>query len=409
MAGILLLCLLLCLITVWRIKYISIQTGIRGSNPKRSRHSVRNVLLGIQFFICWLFVVFTAALYLQADKTGSTLFHTLTEKEKSEIISIPLDCRFMKNDEKLALIERISRHPSITDKLPADINYLNGLSGTGMYTEKGNRDSYIEVNIMNISSNFFEFMNIPILSGHTLKTDEQMVADHKLVEHMGKDLLGMTLYNYEDGYTVCGICSDFIADTYNQSQGFIFLPCKFNDYVGHCYMKCKPGRVEEVKSFIEATLKESFPPSIQPRISTLLEDIHQAQAIENKMKGIILFFSFVSLIITLLGVYSAITLDTERRQKEVAIRKVNGAGLKQIILLFARMYIYLLAFSAIVAFPLCYIILQLWKKMYIVFFNDGPLFWIAIFMGVAAITILTIIFRILKIAKSNPAEVIKNE
>ena len=167
--------------------------------------------------------------------------------------------------------------------------------------------------------------------------------------------------------------------------------------------------MEEVKSFIEETLKESFPPSIQPRISTLLDDIHQEQAIENKMKGIIFFFSFVSLIITLLGVYSAITLDTERRQKEVAIRKVDGAGLKQIILLFARMYIYLLAFSAIIAFPICYVVFQLWKNMYIVFFNDGPLFWTSIFMGVAAITILTIIFRILKIAKTNPAEVIKNE
>ncbi len=45
---------------------------------------------------------------------------------------------------------------------------------------------------------------------------------------------------------------------------------------------------------------------------------------ETKFKNITLFFSIVSLIITLLGVYSAITLDTERRQKEVAIRKING-------------------------------------------------------------------------------------
>ena len=146
-------------------------------------------------------------------------------------------------------------------------------------------------------------------------------------------------------------------------------------------------------------LEENLPPSIQLHISTLQEDIHQAQAIENNMKGIIL--------ITLLGVYSAITLDTERRQKEVAIRKVNGAGLKQIIILFARTYIYQLVLSATMAFPLCYAILQLWKNMYIVFFNDGPLFWISIF--VAVITTLTIIFRILKIARTNPAEVIKNE
>ena len=101
-------------------------------------------------------------------------------------------------------------------------------------------------------------------------------------------------------------------------------------------------------------LEENLPPSIQLHISTLQEDIHQAQAIENNMKGIILFFSFVSLIITLLGVYSAITLDTERRQKEVAIRKVNGAGLKQIIILFARTYIYQLVLSAaLYVMPYC--------------------------------------------------------
>ena len=110
-------------------------------------------------------------------------------------------------------------------------------------------------------------------------------------------------------------------------------------------------KAEEVEAFVKKMLEENLPPSIQLHISTLQEDIHQAQAIENNMKGIILFFSFVSLIITLLGVYSAITLDTERRQKEVAIRKVNGAGLKQIIILFARTYIYQLVLSATMAFP----------------------------------------------------------
>ena len=72
-----------------------------------------------------------------------------------------------------------------------------------------------------------------------------MVADRKLVERIKKDLLGTTLYNYQDSYTVCGICSDFVADTYNQSQGFVFLPCDFKYYVGHCYLKCVPGKAEE--------------------------------------------------------------------------------------------------------------------------------------------------------------------
>jgi hypothetical protein len=241
---------------------------------------------GYPIFICWLFIVFTVALYLQANKTGSTLFNTLTEKEKSEIISIPMDYRFMKNDEKLALIERISQHPDIKDKMLTDINYLKGISGTSMQTEKDNRESSLEVNIMNVPNNFFEFMNIPILSGHVLKTNSDMVADRKLVERIKKDLLGTTLYNYQDSYTVCGICSDFVADTYNQSQGFVFLPCDFKYYVGHCYLKCVPGKAEEVEAFVKKMLEENLPPSIQLHISTLQEDIHQAQAIENNMKGI---------------------------------------------------------------------------------------------------------------------------
>ena len=152
-----------------------------------------------------------------------------------------------------------------------------------------------------------------------------------------------------------------------------------------------------------------MPSSVEPKISTLLKDIEYYQSLENNLKGIILFFSIVCLVITLLGVYSAITLDTERRQKEVAIRKVNGAGLKEIILLFTRLYLWMLSISFVIAAPIIYLILQLWKQMYLVFFNDGILYWGGILLGVTIITALTVIFRILKIARINPATIIKSE
>ena len=148
---------------------------------------------------------------------------------------------------------------------------------------------------------------------------------------------------------------------------------------------------------------------METRTKTFLDEIKESQDFENKLKDIILFFSIVCLIITLLGVYSAITLDTERRQKEVAIRKVNGAGLKEIILLFARLYIWVLGISAAIALPIVYLIIQQWKQMYLVFFNDGILYWGGILLGVTSITALTVIFRILKIARINPASIIKNE
>lgn len=238
-----------------------------------------------------------------------------------------------------------------------------------------------------------------------------MLVDDAFREKSEKGLLGASLYNYQDGYTVCGVLPSFNPSVYDNGKklGFVFLPSKFDFFVGHCYVKCYPGKEKEVTQWMNQILRETLPESIEPKISTFLEDIKEEQALETKLKDIILFFSIVSLIITLLGVYAAITLDTERRQKEVAIRKVNGAEMKQIILLFARLYLLLLVITAILAFPIIYVVLQMWKEMYQVFFNVGILYWGSLFIGVTLLTVITVIFRILKIARLNPAEIIKNE
>ena len=111
----------------------------------------------------------------------------------------------------------------------------------------------------------------------------------------------------------------------------------------------------------------------------------------------------------LMGLIGYTADEVRRRSKEIAIRKVNGAGIRSIIWLFARLYLILLMVTAAITFPLIYVVLQLWKQMYTVFFNDGILYWGSIFGGVTLLTVITIILKLLKIARINPAEVIKNE
>ena len=194
-----------------------------------------------------------------------------------------------------------------------------------------------------------------------------------------------------------------------QHYSYAFMLYDPSEYVGHCYVKCYPEQQKEVVKWIEKIRREVLPENISYQVRTFQDDLYEIQAMEYMLKDTILFFAIVSIIITLLGVYSSITLDTERRQKEVAIRKVNGAGMSHIIWLFARLYITLLMVTAALSFPLVYLVLQLWKQIYTVFFNCGFWFWTGIFISVAMITALTIWFRILKIARVNPVESIKNE
>ena len=214
-------------------------------------------------------------------------------------------------------------------------------------------------------------MNIPLLKGNNLQNNTEMVIDDVLEKRIPKPILGNILYNFNGSYTVKGITSSFITNVYFQSEslfrseGMAFLPLKMEGPVKYCYIKCLPAQVKAVKEYASQVLREALPYTLSPQISTLQQDLEEIQGLESKMKNIILFFAIVSVIITLLGVYSAITLDTEHRCKEVAIRKVNGAGLWQILYLFLRMYVRILVITAVIAFPLLYTILQLWKQMYI--------------------------------------------
>ena len=111
----------------------------------------------------------------------------------------------------------------------------------------------------------------------------------------------------------------------------------------------------------------------------------------------------------MLGIYSAVTLDTEYRRKEMAIRKINGAGIRQIAILFARLYIVLLFSTAILAFPLVGVLLHFFSQMYASFVEVGVLFYSSIFLVVVLLTVVTVYVRIRNIARINPAEVIKRE
>ena len=404
-----LLCAVICLLVAVRIRKISVQTGIHGGNKRRGKQWGRNLMLGIQFFICWIFVALTVGLFLQSEKTTATLFHTLSEKEKAAILSIPLDYSFMKNEEKLSMVERFRQHAGVKDILLSDIAYTQGISGDLLMTEKGNDNSWINVDIIGVPMNFFTFMNIPIKEGKAIQTKKDIVMDEVWQNQQKKNVIGMNFYDQTTDYTVCGVCASFQRDVHYRSGGYAFMLHDSSVYVGHCYLKCYPEQQVEVMKWVEKIRREALPENIPYQIHTFLDELHEVQAMEYILKDIISFFAIVSIIITLLGVYSSITLDTERRWKEVAIRKVNGADIRHIIWLFARLYIVLLVVTAAISFPLICMVLQLWKQLYTVFFNYGIWFWTGIFVSVTIITALTIWFRILKIARLNPAEVIKNE
>jgi ABC-type antimicrobial peptide transport system permease subunit len=117
----------------------------------------------------------------------------------------------------------------------------------------------------------------------------------------------------------------------------------------------------------------------------------------------------ISLAICLLGIYSAIVMDTEKRRKEIAIRKINGATVKDIIILFGKRYIGLWTAACVLFSPFVYYFGNKWLEKYIERISLNAGLFVAIYLAIMILIVLTIIFQILKVARCNPAEVIKKE
>ncbi|MDR3141688.1 MAG: FtsX-like permease family protein [Tannerellaceae bacterium] len=117
----------------------------------------------------------------------------------------------------------------------------------------------------------------------------------------------------------------------------------------------------------------------------------------------------VCLFISLFGIYAVATASTQRRRKEIAIRKIAGADAGAIVRMFFSEYARLTIIAGAVALPPAYLAMSRWLQGY-AYRTDVPLRLPAgVIAVVAVIILLTVLGQVLKAANSNPAEVIKSE
>ena len=416
--GLWVCCMLAAAFVVWRVKRITILKGLFGGGGVYGKHRVRNVLLGIQLFICWIFFSSTVALYLQSQKTGNAILSTLSIEEKENIFSIPMrEYTFMTNDERKSLVTEFGYIAGVKDILPAEEHYTGGAWSTSIFpSPERTRGTAIQVSMTYVAPNFFEFMNMPIQTGIAHRTMNEMVVSSNFEKNLGKEVLGQNFYNWEqEAFTVTGICAPITSSVHRRIStdydptNYIYYPFDINENLFHCYVKCEPGQKKKVGEAIEKILRKRLPESVEVKIQTMWDDIRQGQSMEFELRGIIGFLAIVTLTIVLLGIYAAITLDTENRQKEVAIRKINGAGMKDIVLLFARLYATMLIVTFVLAIPIVSALAKEFSQLYTIFIDMDFGFYACVFLCITVIVTLTVGFRIYRITKINPAEIIKKE
>ena len=161
-------------------------------------------------------------------------------------------------------------------------------------------------------------------------------------------------------------------------------------------------RVMEILPEVDVTLADA---RLTP-VGELYDRLNRSEQVGLKMFSVL---AVVCLLISLFGIYAVASASTQRRRKEVAVRKVVGARVGDIIRMFFREYTLQVFIAAVFALPLSYFAMDNWRQGY-AYRTDIPGWLLAgVLTGVVAVVLLTVLGQVLRAANGNPAEVVKSE
>ncbi len=128
---------------------------------------------------------------------------------------------------------------------------------------------------------------------------------------------------------------------------------------------------------------------------------------EQQLTSLIRTFSMVAILICCLGLYGMISFMVTQKRKEIGIRKVLGAGVDSIILLFGKEFFVLVVIAFLIAAPVSWYVMSHWLNNFA--YRISLQWWIMASGGLAilVITLLTVSYKVVRAALMNPVKSIE--
>jgi len=205
---------------------------------------------------------------------------------------------------------------------------------------------------------------------------------------------------------IIGIAKDFhFKSLYNKVGPFFFTFSPENDDV---IVKISAGKEKETLAGIEKFYKQ-YNLGLPFTYSFIDDDYQALYSSEQRLAVLSRYFAGIAILISCLGLFGLAAFTAQKRQKEIGIRKIVGATVKNIAFMLSKDFLKLVFVAVLVAFPLSYWMMDQWLRGYAYRVSIGINVFIIAGISVVLITILTISFQAIKAAVANPVKNLRTE
>ncbi|MCP4725837.1 MAG: FtsX-like permease family protein, partial [bacterium] len=275
--------------------------------------------------------------------------------------------------------------------------------------------------LMNVQPGDYDFLNtfdIELVEGRYFSKDFPGDESNYLLSETAVRVLGIEspvgkrftyrgeLQSENPEGKIIGVVKDYhLGSLHNELKPILI---KYNSPFPYICAKLSPDNISETIGFFENKWKE-FGEDRPFSYTFLDETISDFYRNERKIGQVFKYFTVIAVFIAFIGLFGLTIFMTEQRTKEIGVRKVLGATVKEIVLLLSRDFLKLIIISALIACPIGWILMNRWLQDFAYRVDIGLGIFVFSFMLSLIIMFVTVSYQTIKAALTNPVESLRYE
>ncbi len=273
-------------------------------------------------------------------------------------------------------------------------------------------DKKYDVRNFRIDNNFIETYGAKVVEGKGLTKEllaegnimvnETFVKQYGLSDPIGKKISGADING-----RILGVLKDFhLGSLKDEISPVVFhIPSRQFSTLS---FRLSNKNIDETIDLLKRKWSE-FSPDYPFEYTFIEDDLMTSYTSEIKLSRIIDYFAFLGIFIACLGLFGLASFSTEKRTKEIGIRKVFGASVKSLITLINKEFLSLVLLANVIAWPTAYYFLNTWLSNFAFRIGLNLLTFVFASTVLFAIVFLTVGIHTLKIARSNPMDALRHD
>lgn len=341
--------------------------------------------------------------------------------DKENILILPASSMMIQRYSSFQ--NQLVQHPNIisvsaSKRVPS--GRLLDSSGARLLKEDGTEPLDFRIANVRVSMDFIDTYRIELAAGRNFSTVfptdsmEAFILNETAVTKIGwksaDEAVGQPFgYDRRRG-RIIGVVKDFHYESLHEPVTPIVLmisPGSFNSIS----VRYKPQNAEDITSvlnFLQNKWQE-YRPNYPFTYSFLDENYNQLYLGEKKLSQIFGVFSVIAIFIACLGLFGLASYSAEQKTKEIGIRKVMGANVRNIVFLLSKEFAVLVIIATLVSWPVAYLIMTRWLENFAYRVNLQLLTFFIAALTAFLIAFITVSYQAIKAAIANPIKSLRYE